>query len=79
MKNYYKPGDWNCICDRCGFKFKASELKEEWTGLMVCSKDFETRHPSDLFRPPREQVGVPWTRDEPTDTFVSVSYITPAP
>jgi hypothetical protein len=21
------------VCDRCGFKFKLSELRKEWTGL----------------------------------------------
>ena len=29
-------GDWNAICDRCGFKFKASELKKTWDNLYVC-------------------------------------------
>ena len=48
----YKPsivwGDWAVICDRCGFKFKASQLKQEWTGLMVCTKCYEERHPQDF-------------------------------
>lgn len=70
MRNYYKPGTWNAICDRCGFRFKASELKKEWTGLMVCSKDFEARHPSDLLRVPREDSSVVWSRPEPTDSYV---------
>ena len=34
--DYYKHGDANAICDRCGFKFKHSELTREWTGLLVC-------------------------------------------
>lgn len=68
-RNYYKPGDWNAICDRCGFKFKASELKEEWTGLMVCEKDFELRHPQDFLRAKVDQISVPWVRMEaPTAT-----------
>lgn len=64
-RNYYKPGDWNAICDRCGFKFKASELKEEWTGLRVCKDDFEQRHPLDFLRARTEQVSVPWVRLDP--------------
>jgi hypothetical protein len=34
--NYYKHGSWNVICQRCGFKHKAEEVKKEWTGLTVC-------------------------------------------
>lgn len=64
-RNYYKPGDWNAICDRCGFKFKASELKEEWTGLRVCEADYELRHPLDFVRGKVDQINVPWVRMEP--------------
>jgi len=67
-------GDWNAICDVCGFKFKASELKERWDGLKVCEKDWETRHPQELIRPIREQQALPWTRPEGTDQFVSVTF-----
>lgn len=49
-KDYYKHGDYNALCDVCGFKYKASELKRRWDGLMVCDQDFETRHPLDFFR-----------------------------
>lgn len=75
-RNYYKPGDWNAICDRCGFKFKASELKLEWTGLRVCEKDFELRHPQDFLRAKPDKIVVPWTRpdyNEVTTTVTSTS------
>lgn len=64
MATYYKPGSWNAICDVCGFQHKADQLKKRWDGLMVCSSDFETRHPSDLIRVPKEDTGVPWTRKD---------------
>lgn len=67
-----KLGDWNAVCDVCGFEFKASQLRKRWDGQMVCSKDFETRHPQDLIRTIREHGGVAWARPEPTETFVSV-------
>ena len=35
--DYFILGAWNAICDRCGFKFKNSRLRKEWTGLMVCN------------------------------------------
>ena len=30
---YYKSGDWLAICDSCGRKFKASQLRERWDGF----------------------------------------------
>lgn len=79
MLTHYIPGQWNAICDRCGFKFKASMLQDEWTGLKVCSDCWETRHPQTLLKVPKEEISPPWTREEVTDTFISVSYITPPP
>ena len=29
------------ICDRCGFEYKLSALKEEWNGLKTCPECFE--------------------------------------
>lgn len=75
MKNYYKSGEWNAICDVCGFKFKSNQLKERWDGFMVCTRDYETRHPMDFLRG-REELSnkLPWTRPRPTDEHVSVTY-----
>jgi hypothetical protein len=72
MRSYYKPGSWNTICDRCGFEHKSDLLRSEWTGLMVCGSCYETRHPQDLLRVPKEEVTPPWTRPEPADVFVDV-------
>lgn len=75
----YKPslkwGEWKVICDRCGFLFKASELKPEWTGLMVCSRCWEPRHPQDFLEAVPDPQTVPWTRKEQPDTFQSVTQI----
>ena len=68
-------GEWNVLCDRCGIQFKASQLKDEWTGLKVCSECWEPRHPQDLARIPRTEKAPPWTRPEPGDTEVDVDYI----
>lgn len=65
MRNYYKAGDWNAVCDRCGFKFKASELKEDWQGFRVCEHDFEMRHPQDFVRARVDRISVPWVRMDP--------------
>lgn len=71
MRTYYKPGSWNCLCDRCGLQYKSDALIKEWTGLMVCAPCWEPRHPQDLLRVPKEQISVPWSRPEPDDTFVT--------
>lgn len=66
---------WKAICDRCGFEFYSFELKREWQGLMVCHSCFEPRHPQDFVRAVPDRQGVPWTRPEPENTFVSLCYI----
>ena len=38
---------------------------------MVCTEDYETRHPSDILRVQREKISVPWVRPEPEqDVFI---------
>lgn len=76
MANYYKHGDYNAICDVCGFKFKGSQMKKRWDGALVCREDWEPRHPSDLFNPDlNESPGVDDPRPEPADQFTNVTYI----
>lgn len=67
-------GAYNAICDVCGFKFKSFQLRKRWDGLMVCSKDFEHRHPQDLAKVPKESPPLPWTRPEPADVYIAVTY-----
>lgn len=76
---WFTSGDWNFICEVCGFKRKASEGVERWDGLMVCAPSvkkgcWETRHPQDLIRPIPDQQKLPWTRPEPADQFISVTF-----
>jgi hypothetical protein len=66
-QNTLALGDWNALCDVCGMKFKASDLREQWDGdkrLMVCKDDWEPRHPSEFFRPPKADISVPWERPD---------------
>jgi hypothetical protein len=42
----YATGKYSfAICDRCGFKKKYNEIKEEWTGFRVCSECYEPKSP----------------------------------
>ena len=69
--DYLKLGDWNAECDRCGFKYKASQLREEWDGFIVCKDCWEPRHEQDFIRGIEDDPSVPWTRpfnSNPTDT-----------
>lgn len=68
-------GQWNAICDVCGFKKKSSEVRKRWDGLMVCPEDWEERHPQDLLRVKPEKIVPPWVRPEPPDTFITVCNI----
>lgn len=69
--DFLKLGDWNAICDRCGFKFKASELRKTWQGFMVCRKDWEERQPQDFVKGVPDIQTPPWTRPPAGDIFVT--------
>ena len=71
---YYVPGDWNAICEVCGRKVKASALRQRWDGFMVCSRDWEPRHPQDFVKPKADKISVPWTSN-PEDIDITVDYI----
>jgi hypothetical protein len=71
----YKSGDWLVICDVCGKEMLASKAKQRWDGFIVCSKDWEPRHPMDFLKVRKESNRVPFTRPEPADVFVEVPYI----
>ena len=69
-------GQWNAICDRCGWAFKSASLRREWTGLMVCSgpgtnQCHEPRHPQDFVRGRMDKQAPPWTAPEADDVFIS--------
>lgn len=71
--DYFKKGDHNVICDRDGFKYKASEMRKEWNGLMVHKSNYEARHPQDFVKGKKDDSSVPWTRSEPADTEIDSS------
>ena len=73
--NYFKSGSYNVICDVCGRKYKNTDVKKRWDGLLVCSKDYELRHIADFIKPPTERNNVKDPRPEQADIFVDVTYI----
>lgn len=73
-RDYALVGSWNAVCDRCGFKYKAGELRKEWDGLMVCDKCWEPRNPQDLVRPLPDPEPVPWSRPKPPPNNVNPGF-----
>lgn len=69
LVDHYVPGNWNAICDRCGRKFKANQLRRTWEGYMVCDRDWEPRHPQDYVKGVKEAPNVPFVR-RPADVAI---------
>lgn len=71
--SYYKPGDHNAVCDKCGFRFKFSQLRRDGDnrGLWVCRKCYDPEHPQDNVRVKPDRQGVRVSRPEPEPEFVS--------
>lgn len=69
--NYYQHGDFNRICDRCGFKVKASDTRKEWNGSIVCASHYDERHPQDFLRGKMDRFAVQDARPMPDQlTFI---------
>lgn len=62
----YVHGTYNAICDECGFKFKAKDMRTRWDGAFVCSKDWEPRHPQDFVQGRVDRQSVPIPRPDET-------------
>lgn len=70
-RDYYKKGEWNTICDRCGAKRKSGEMQIEWDNYWVCKRCFETRHPQDFVRGVEDDQSVPISRPRGEDVFIT--------
>lgn len=77
-RDEYRRGDFNRICDRSGFKVKASRTQKEWNGLIVRDEDWEPRQPQDFVRGVTDQRAVPDARPWPaSDTFINAGSVDP--
>lgn len=73
--NYYRKGSWNVICDVCGKRHKAEDVRKRWDDLIVCKEDWEADHPQKFLRVQADGKQVPFIREEAPDTFVQVCYL----
>ncbi len=62
--DYFLKGSWNAICDICGLKYKAGDLKRQWNGLMTCCDCWEARNAQEFIKAIPE-TPIPWSRPEP--------------
>ena len=77
MLDRFKIGDNNVICDRCGFKRKASTMRREWNNLVVCREEcWEPRHSQDFVRGRRDRQNVRVNRPEGADNFLTANEVT---
>jgi len=72
----FRSGDHWATCQRCGRVFRSSKLRKEWTGLWVCSEDFESRHPQDFVRSVKDSIAVYPALPEATDEYISRGCVT---
>jgi hypothetical protein len=63
----------NAICDRCGFAYALTELRKEWTGLMVCHDCRDPRHPQEFVRGRRPDKAPLHARPVGTYTFIDTN------
>jgi hypothetical protein len=76
MRNDYRPGDNKVICDRCGFVHLASQVSTDWDGLVVCSADYDGRHPQDFVRGKKDHQIASVSRPEGVDVFLTDNEVT---
>lgn len=66
----YIPGDNWVICGRCAFKYRRSECRKEWTGLLVCiDKCWERKHPQLTVASAKDDQSVKDARPDKSSTF----------
>lgn len=78
--DFLKKGSHNAICDRCGFKFKAEELRlDGYTKtLLVCKGCWDDEHPQEKVVGKEDKQSVDNPRpDKSPDTFEPPQYTPP--
>jgi len=78
MSDNFILGDSKACCDVCGFDYKQSQLRKRWDGAMVCSPDWEARHPQDSLTARPERNNVKDARPAPAPRFLAANEITAA-
>ena len=67
---HYVPGDWYRICDRTGFKVRASRTRKEWQNRIVRDVSWEPRNAQDFVRGVADEQYVPDVRPRQPNVFL---------
>jgi len=62
IKPKWISGDPWKYCDSCGVKYRTSQTKKNWQGLIQCKKCFDEKHPQLTPVQVEEQIGVEYAR-----------------
>ena len=78
----FEHGQWNAICDQCGFEFKARQLRLQWNNLRTCcgpgtNECWEPQHPQEFIRGKKDNQNPPWVRPEPPEINVGPGDVKP--
>ena len=69
--NYAAVGSANAICMRCGRKVKRFDIKVEWTGIRVCNRCWDPRHPVTMPIPvPMDSLPLPFALPRPQAQYI---------
>ena len=71
--DFLRVGNYNMICDKCGFKFKNTDIRVQWDGLQVCKGCWEVRQPQDFVRGVKDSQQVPIARVDASPTFTDTA------
>ena len=63
----YRKGDYNVISDDSGQKFKRSECRITWDGLLVHKSEWQPKHPQLTIRGRKEKIEVEDARTQGSD------------
>lgn len=69
----YQAGKWKAVCDRCGFESLNTALSLEWTGLRVCRKCLDHRHPQETIVAREDRQAPEWVR--PVQPEIDLSWL----
>ena len=72
----YRPGSFYRNDDRTGFPQRAERTREQWDGLIVDERVWESRQPQDFVRGVRDEQAAPNPRPLPPATFVGPEFYT---
>lgn len=76
--SYFKLGTNNVICDRTGFKIKATQSSREWNNSVVRDQSFEERQPMDFLRGLPDHQAPKVSRPGTSDRFLTPGEVKPS-